>query len=507
MEYNGFTKDELFLICEEKGIKTTKDMKKADIIALIEETEKESSLTQALAEAEREIAQDENREMPEVEEEADDAANEEAGDEIKEAQQKEETPEAEADDTSAGIASSDNETAAAEEKQTEAVIAEAEEVPAEEAMDKVEPPKPARSRTRKSAASKKAEEEQQIKSGIGVAKNIRLRRREKVYNDGKGDILTIDAEDKYKTLTEEERAERELIHSKSDANAVLSGKVISVKAPVRTFLDGKPTLIVFAVVLYKGIKVYIPSNLFLEHPEDVADENLLSEMQKRIGSEIDFVTKYIEEGDREEIPMKYVGSRVDAMAKKRQKYWYGKKRGKDGPQYRINPGDIVEARITAVYPRSISVEVFGSETNIFARELAYEYVTDARPMFLQGERIKVAITQVERDMSSESTNVRNGKFNICYSASVKATKKDPRKIHYNEYDINQTCTGIVTQVVADDTLRFYVNVAGEIDVLCWMKEGVILLPEEGDQVSIKISRKYDDTQRFTGTITHVDGKR
>lgn len=494
MEYNGFTKDELFLICEEKGIKTSKDMKKADIIALIEESEKENGSDQALTEAESNLSQDENKDLPEEGSGSDETAEEEAD---------ESTEEPEAEDEAEATSDNDDK-APAEEAEQPDVEGEGTE---EDATIKVDPPKPTRSRTRKSAAAKKAEDEKQLKTGIGVAKNIRLRRREKVYNDGKGDILTIDADDKYKTLTEEERAERELIHSKSDANAVLSGKVISVKAPVRTFLDGKPTLIVFAVVLYKGIKVYIPSNLFLEHPEDVADENLLSEMQKRIGSEIDFVTKYIEEGDREEIPMKYVGSRVDAMAKKRQKYWYGKKRGKDGTQYRINPGDIVEARITAVYPRSISVEVFGSETNIFARELAYEYVTDARPMFLQGERIKVAITEVERDMSSESTNVRNGKFNIRYSASVKATKKDPRKIHYNEYDINQTCTGIVTQVVADDTLRFYVNVAGEIDVLCWMKEGVILLPEEGDQVSIKISRKYDDTQRFTGTITHVDGKR
>ena len=121
--------------------------------------------------------------------------------------------------------------------------------------------------------------------------------------------------------------------------------------------------------------------------------------------------------------------------------------------------------------------------------------------------LPISVLEVERDMSPESISPRIGSFNIHYRASVKATKKDPRKIHYNEYDINQTCTGIVTQVIADDTLRFYVNVAGEIDVLCWMKEGVILLPEEGDTVSIKISRKYDDTQRFTGTITHVDGKR
>lgn len=434
MDYKGITKDELYLICENRELHPDKSMKKSELIALLEE--------------------------------ANTATN----------------------DTEADIA---DETVVADETVEESENAVSEEVASA----------PQANRRRRATS-----QNEQVK-GIGAGRKVRLRRQEKVYHDGKNDVLTIDADDKYKTLTETERAERELVHSKGDSNAVLAGKVFSVTAPQRVTLGGKSVLIVFAVVLYKGIKVYIPSNLFLEHPEEVPDDKLLTEMQKRIGSEVDFVVRFIEDGDREEVKMKYVGSRIDAMAKKREKYWYGKKRGNGGTQYRINPGDIVEARITAVYTKSIGVEVFGSETLIYANELAYEYLGDARDKFLQGERIKVAVLEVERDMSPESISPRNGSFNIRYRASVKATKKDPRKIHYNEYDINQTCTGIVTQVIADDTLRFYVNVAGEIDVLCWMKEGVILLPEEGDTVSIKISRKYDDTQRFTGTITHVDGKR
>ena len=55
--------------------------------------------------------------------------------------------------------------------------------------------------------------------------------------------------------------------------------------------------------------------------------------------------------------------------------------------------------------------------------------------------------------------------------------------------------------------RSSLALAGEIDVLCWMKEGVTLLPEEGDVVSIKIARKYDDNKFITGTITHVNTKR
>lgn len=340
--------------------------------------------------------------------------------------------------------------------------------------------------------------------GKQKAGRVRLRRKgERKYHNSKNGILTINSDDGG-ALTETERAEREIIHSKNDNNLILSGKVFSVKPPVRIFLGGRYQLIVFAVAKYKDVKVYIPSNLFLENADAIDEDLLLETMQKRIGSEIDFVTMHIDEED--DSPMKYLASRVTAMRIKRQKFWFGKKYGNGGDIYRINKDDIVEARVTATALKGITVEVFGAETRIPASELAYEYVPDARTKFKQGDRIKVRITSVERDTSAESTNPRTGNFNVRFNASVKQTKDDPRQVYFDEYEIDQTCRGIVTRVDDENgELKFFVNVEGEIDVLCWMKEGVILLPEEGDTVSIRIARKYEENKRFTGTITHVEG--
>lgn len=89
------------------------------------------------------------------------------------------------------------------------------------------------------------------------AKKVRLKRRQKIYNDGRHSILTIDDEEKPKVLTEKERAERELIHSNADSSVVLHGQLLSVDPPVRMMLNGKSRIIVFGCVYYKGMKVYI----------------------------------------------------------------------------------------------------------------------------------------------------------------------------------------------------------------------------------------------------------
>lgn len=450
MDYNGITKDELLTLCENRGLTVSKGMKKAELIEALEDNSvyNENEMYESDS---AETKAEESSSQPDIADDGSDGADDEFGVlEFDEIQEETEPEEREVDP--ANNDGSNN----------------------SEALTK--------------------------------AKKVRLKRRQKIYNDGRHSILTIDDEEKPKVLTEKERAERELIHSNADSSVVLHGQLLSVDPPVRMMLNGKSRIIVFGCVYYKGMKVYIPSNWFLPHPERIDDQDLLVTMQKRIGSEVDFSVRYInntEEGAR----MKYVATRIDAMRIRRRNYWFGRKRKNGEVIFRINEGDIVEARVVAVTTKDITVDVFGAETRIFATELSYEYLQDARERFNAGDRINVAITAIERDLSGESLNKKNGTYEVDFSASVKATKEDPRKVFFDDYEPNQTCRGIVTKVIADESLRFFVNVAGEIDVLCWMKEGVTLLPEEGDVVSIKIARKYDDNKFITGTITHVNTKR
>ena len=84
-----------------------------------------------------------------------------------------------------------------------------------------------------------------------------------------------------------------------------------------------------------------------------------------LGAEIDFVVRGIDSGSRS-----VVASRRDAMLRKRQLFFLAPG---PGGHPRIEAGRIVQARVIAVAEKTVRVEVFGVETSILARDLAWDY--------------------------------------------------------------------------------------------------------------------------------------
>lgn len=455
MNYNALPKDQLETLCKGKGFELPEGLSKEDMIALLEEKDKEEKSKKA------EVAPSEKEEKPITKEMTEEIIPEEN---------------VEADMSLDAVEADD--AGEADEDEDEYVPLTEEDVAAE-----------------------------QKKFEIGAQKKVRLRKRQKIYRNQRSDVLTIDGNAPDAYVSEEEKAHRELLHAIQDKNITLKGTVVSVSAPIRIQIaQDEWRTVVFAYVLYKHKKVAIPSFKFLPNESEIEDRDILIAMQRRIGTEVDFTVLQTDFTDGALI--NYMGSRLDAMRVKRREFWFGRKRQKGEIVYRINEDDVVEARILSVLPKALIVEVFGAETMIPADELAYEYVTDARDRFILGERVNVKITDIERDLSGESLNKANGTYSVKYHCSIKATMDDPRNTHFYEYEPDQTCRGTVTRVFTSNTsLRFIVNVAGEVDVYCWMKEGVKYLPEEGDSVSVHIARRYDDEHRLTGTITHVYAKR
>ena len=54
--------------------------------------------------------------------------------------------------------------------------------------------------------------------------------------------------------------------------------------------------------------------------------------------------------------------------------------------YRIYEGRIVQARVIAVAEKVVRVEVFGVETSILARDLAWDWIGDAHERFYRRRR-------------------------------------------------------------------------------------------------------------------------
>ena len=79
------------------------------------------------------------------------------------------------------------------------------------------------------------------------------------------------------------------------------------------------------------------------------------------------------------------------MLKKRQTFYIGE----DTEKPMLYEGRIVEARVIAVAPKAVRLEVFGVEVSVRARDMAWEWMVDAGEKFQVGDLVLVMVNKVE----------------------------------------------------------------------------------------------------------------
>ena len=171
-------------------------------------------------------------------------------------------------------------------------------------------------------------------------------------------ILTVDASG---TAADERRQEDAVWHELVNAQRtrkILSGPLSGIER-----LDGGW---VVAVVYYKGRRVLIPLEEMMinlegdgrEHSDPINRQTRLA--NNMLGAELDFIIR-----DLDEKSGSVAASRKEAMLRKRQQFYMP---SQDGPPM-IVPGRIVEARVIAVAPKAVRLEVFGVECSLKARNM------------------------------------------------------------------------------------------------------------------------------------------
>ena len=303
------------------------------------------------------------------------------------------------------------------------------------------------------------------------------------------DYLRVDGSDRYKkVVSQEEQDYLELMASyDKKVQKVLTGEVTKIRGP-RMLGNEK---IFFADVQYNTQLIHIPGNFFLENWDELKDDEKKAILNNRLGQSASFiVTEYVETEDR---GVQWIGSRVAAMQKLRDKYWFGKSRaGKD----LINVGDRIEGIVNAVTRTACYIEVFGVEQPVHLGDLTYEYIRDARKHFRIGEKLTVAVTKV----------VRNPKTRSVYANySVRAAMEDPQARFFEDTSVGDGLKGVaVNRAVMNDQLRVFVNIPSGGVVLCSLGKGIDRIPEDDDIVWLTVSKKSEEKLRVFGVITHVE---
>ena len=239
-----------------------------------------------------------------------------------------------------------------------------------------------------------------------------------------------------------------------------------------------------AVIYHGDYKVILMASMVVDLPRDLRDrtpnEMYLYMLQKRLGSEIDYVVKGIDQNTG-----MAVASRKEAMATKRRHYYLNLTR--EGT-FRVYEGLVCETRVISVIPDGIFVELFGIDVYIPLRELSHTRIPDAMGYFEPGDRILVKITKLDRSDPKD----------IYVAASVKQVATNPTEKALEKIDVGGNYAGTVTMI---DQTGIFVQL--DMGAECKCKVPLRARPPIDARVIVAIDGVSMETKSVWGKITYV----
>ena len=294
-------------------------------------------------------------------------------------------------------------------------------------------------------------------------------------------VLTIEARDEVQTEAEREAIIWHEIQNADWTHRILTGTLDGV--------EQTESGLTLAVVNYKGFRVAIPLKEMMLHSGKLPNgQEYLEEMARlrrilmvRLGSEIDFVVKGHDNKSRSA-----VGSRKDAMLRKRQSFYLDKN---ELGEPMIYEGRVVQARVVAVSEKIIRVEVFGVECAIVARGLSRAWMGDATEKYSVGDRILVRVLKIS------GTTVED----LSITADVRSVSSGTNQDNLKKCVVQGRYAGRVTDIRGGVVFIRLNNGVNAIAHSCYDRR----TPGKRDDVSFSVTRLDPEQGVAVGIITRI----
>jgi len=258
---------------------------------------------------------------------------------------------------------------------------------------------------------------------------------------------------------------------------------------LKGFVSGVEETTTGSIVLlyYHDHRVIIPvseMNLGLDENKDEYGDFKIRELRiinNMVGAEIDFMVLGLDEEMKSA-----VGSRRLAMEKKRRWFYFPRN---DGSRI-ITVGRKVEARVVSVAEKTMKIEVFGVECNVHARDMAWEWVADARDLHRVGDTVEVVVSSLELN---EKT------FNVYLAVDRKVLLKNEMKEKLKRCKVQGRYLGEVTDIRGDIT---YVKLDIGVNAVahkCTDRR----YPGKHDKVSFLVTVLDEEQNLVLGIITKI----
>ena len=292
-------------------------------------------------------------------------------------------------------------------------------------------------------------------------------------------ILTIEVDAAVESTQEKEEAKWLQLLNAQRTRKILTGPLSGIEK-----LESGWTV---AVTYFNGYRILIPmSEMMINLKGDGRENADTLNRQVRIannmlGADIDFIIKDLDETSRS-----VVASRKDAMMRKRQIFYFT---DNEEEQPMVYPGRIVEARVIAVAPKAVRLEVFGVECSVRARDMAWEWMPDATEKFQVGDLVLVCVNKIEMPDAE----------NMTVSVDAKGATENTNKDNLKKCHRQGKYSGIVVDVYKG---TYFIRLDLGVNAIAH-ECNMASLPGKRDKIGFVVTRINETSEVAEGIITRL----
>ena len=230
---------------------------------------------------------------------------------------------------------------------------------------------------------------------------------------------------------------------------------------------------------FEGLCVKIPVKemVLSEWPDDAPiPKDVRIQIGRMLGATIDFIPAGVDIKNRAAI-----GSRKAAMLQRQKRYY---------ASGRVKPGILMACRVLAVGNNTMTVEACGVDTDIYARNVSWQWFSDITDLYATGDLVVARVMDVSYNPEREIYSV---------SLSIKEASENPDRAALEKIVPNSNYFGVVTGV--KDRV-FFVRLQAGVNAKTKLYRSIDM-PSRLDTVSFRVTGVDEESGIALGFITRI----
>ena len=286
------------------------------------------------------------------------------------------------------------------------------------------------------------------------------------------DLLELNDQERGVTREDSEDAKWGYLAGAARRQQILTG---IVSTDISLTENGMPVV----PIDFEGLCVKIPVRemVLSEWPDDAPiPKDVRIQIGRMLGATIDFIPAGVDIKNRAAI-----GSRKAAMLQRQKRYY---------ASGRVKPGILMACRVLAVGNNTMTVEACGVDTEIYARNVSWQWFSDITDLYATGDLVVARVMDVGYTPEREVYSV---------SLSIKEASENPDRAALEKIVPNSNYFGVVTGV--KDRV-FFVRLQAGVNAKTKLYRSIDM-PSRLDTVSFRVTGVDEESGIALGFITRI----